>query len=1577
MKILILLFVFTSLLQARVRSCFEIYPVVALQGTEGQQLRENVASKEAREYGIPVNDPRYPLRSTLVATMKTPERRRALREGSLADMRTESRALNRRLEAVQKKSKDDPRFIDEASQVYDVISIGAGVHDTIFNLEVGKSRPDLKVLTVEASEDVAGVFSKDGFYMNSPTGTSRVEETPIPKQGRNLNYLPGGVVQVSDYATRKYNTALEFADSVLQNRRAVQNFPGREKGSAPLLFGREVKKVEDQFLSTEPGYDKWPRRYRITLDNGVQIYASAIANNTGIGKNPRLDRFDRESQVVINRERNRRDGNTPPKIQISEDYFGELYENPEAFRAYKNETVAVIGPGNSSDTAIESLLGFGPSESYGNVGGSAGRVKKIFWFGQDKTTCDAFLNSTRLRYSDIASGLKNDTITAFKDGATSVEKLPDGRFKVSDGQGNSQIVDRIILGTGFEENVADLYEPITNSKRKGDSFNSDNLFRESGYVEPIRGTIPEKGKVDVAKRLVNPRDSRSIPEQQIYFFGPSAGKLADKSELAGVVQNFVSIFLSGPRTKEGTRNLISNLDKSSIARIPVQEQVPLEVATDRTENFLTPVFKAEEGARPRFKPSDSLVRTRVIQWLSGFKLPDGKTEIRITRLPNNEFVVTTVPPLKDSGVLKLGNKIQEDPSLVSTFAAIIGEGQKARELVIQIDGKGRVNLLNPDQLLISTTNTAKAKLEPGSYTEAETPRVKLEDKVSKTSNSNSIPLEAIVETEIAPDKADATKDRVNALQATLGNQYFVSVNPQTSKIQIARASRSVFPQGTVQIPVAKVDILLKEDGTLKNLTAENCLKLITAKGPEGKAADEATYFRIFSQEASKLNEEEFFYLVRQAEINKLGASEQIELLNQLDNKITSPKKRAEVLKWLQGRDLREKNRGRGSIVLEQYNEVIGRMLALLKSEQQAAKTQTVATESTVQFSSEPFKINKQKNEVVQNLASIGGENNATSEVSGKQRQDIINFLTLLKNSTVAEAVDISAVYARFPKSTREAVQRILTEDIDSPLVSPDNLNNYIEKLETAKANPELKFNLTIAQADREIAQDASFGLRSNSQAEPDTIIRNFWFRNRNLELTPYRESLFLNSLERISALGTPANKFDSATRKDLVQLLNKLQPLSPRSIDVLNRFKESNLGKDINDFIEELLRLTPRTGSSAIKISDSQQAIGPEIQLLDLGSSIYRENNLKQQFVRDVRFIFTSTTPLPNAEREKQEKIALNFLNVLSNSNSAEIGDISKDFMSIDASRKDALWKTLENIKSNTPLLSNQRLEDISRKFASLRRSDSINIAKELENLAANRQANANPAPRRAPLPLESVLPRGAKISDEPFGIKQDKYDILRNANILALRSPVERPAAEVQMERDAAENFIRLLLNSSTKDLEKIANNVEFNLRSPEIEGTLKRILLVESDSPQLDSKQLFDLEVAMRQAPESAKLGSLIKFIRDIRDKRESDERAIDDVVRENPVFISNVLKDLLARKDSPRGKQLILRALQSIYGVSIPALEKDLIECAKALEFYDGADVRLALLKLENDARIFNYTNIISEVNAIQGRRGARGN
>lgn len=341
--------------------------------------------------GVDADSPSQRARNLLLGMARDTQLRRLLVNALLADQTVRSRNLEEQLTAAA-NSKE----IDERSQLWNIIVLGAGIHDQIVNNILANENSSLKVLTIEKENTLVPNFSLAGdfFRINSTNRPSRKGVVPKPGQG-NLNEFPEGPIQVPDLDGTKYPSARVLADASIINRATA---------GADILFGESVTKVEDKFSSEDPASSTWPARYKITSvgRQGIHYaFAQKVINASGFGE-PKAGITDRASLRVI-------DENTE-SIKTFEEVVRTANDSEKPYRNYVDKEIAVIGIGDSAKVTLEFLLGLAPSEAYKDDVAQLGRFKSIDWFGQNKKDCDDFINNTRVRYAGIAGGIKNGSV---------------------------------------------------------------------------------------------------------------------------------------------------------------------------------------------------------------------------------------------------------------------------------------------------------------------------------------------------------------------------------------------------------------------------------------------------------------------------------------------------------------------------------------------------------------------------------------------------------------------------------------------------------------------------------------------------------------------------------------------------------------------------------------------------------------------------------------------------------------------------------------------------------------------------------------------------------------------------------------------------------------------------------------------------------------------------------------------------------------------------------------------------------------------------------------------------------------
>lgn len=239
---------------------------------------------------------------------------------------------------------------------YDEVVIGSGIHAAIYcavRVKMGFPRP----LVIEQNERAGGTFAmtkNPAFYLNS---RNRRGELSVPGDlDGALNVLPGSMIQPSDLSGEEYMTNDQVAFAIRMTLAM----------NADVMTGSRVERI---FSDSVYGS---PYKWRIG-----QIRTKRIIFATGLGVENRFFQ-------------------SPHLLTFSE--FMKMMDSPFPLRGMRR--VAVIGRGDSSKTAIESLVGQGPQP--GMSVASLDRPELIDWYGPGVgMSCDLWQAQNRTRYKAI------------------------------------------------------------------------------------------------------------------------------------------------------------------------------------------------------------------------------------------------------------------------------------------------------------------------------------------------------------------------------------------------------------------------------------------------------------------------------------------------------------------------------------------------------------------------------------------------------------------------------------------------------------------------------------------------------------------------------------------------------------------------------------------------------------------------------------------------------------------------------------------------------------------------------------------------------------------------------------------------------------------------------------------------------------------------------------------------------------------------------------------------------------------------------------------------------------------------
>jgi len=463
-----------------------------------------------------------------------------------AELRINSNKLAKKLSAQRKIEK------------YDLVIVGGGVHGVVALQSALKSNQDYKVLLIEASDTAAPNFryANDIFNINSSNRASGKDRLPLPGEG-NINELPRLPIQVSDISAVKYPTAgdlgaalvagLYSADSVYYNVDVLLN--------SNVQSLKSIKKGVGVKVNTPLG--------------PIKVKSSKLSIATGLGKAkvPRgiksSLRKNKELLISPNIEK------TLPRVITFEDFIRLVAksENPKKF--ISNKVVSVVGTGDSANVAIEFMLGFATDNAYGLSSAQTLGPKKINWLGQGAGCCEEFIVDIRSRYAQIGTGFRssssnvdaliesipNKVSSVQVSGLKKVEAILEGDFFGVE----TVKSDFIILATGYNSGIQKLISGLLPKAANKDISLPKELFLER-YTDFVMGrTTTSDGEMTRTARSVNIGGRSSANEPKVIINGPAAGELPLESELAGVIQNTVSIFNNAPRTESSILTLLRGL----------------------------------------------------------------------------------------------------------------------------------------------------------------------------------------------------------------------------------------------------------------------------------------------------------------------------------------------------------------------------------------------------------------------------------------------------------------------------------------------------------------------------------------------------------------------------------------------------------------------------------------------------------------------------------------------------------------------------------------------------------------------------------------------------------------------------------------------------------------------------------------------------------------------------------------------------------------------------------------------------------------------------------------------------------
>lgn len=367
------------------------------------------------------------------------------------------------------------------------VVIGGGLHAAIYAAS-SRRYP----LVIEKEIKPGGVFGSVDEPVFALNSRNRPGVGGQPGQGASLNYIPGGELQLADFAGAEYPSQELFGLAINYNLLAFSQ----------VLTQTRVRVVESV-----------GDKIRLLLVQGPEtksIYADRVVIATGLGE-PTLNLAERNSSSVFTFQK-----------------FVKLSGGLNAYPLKGLKKVAVIGSGDSGNAMVGMLLGQEPLAERAPV--SLDYVERIDWFGQSCIYAEEF-KQARSRYAGIARYMerRDDPERYFR-----VYPVPGRTVNVSEGlvlhrtpRGDVVVkgpYDAIIVCTGFQPPPTDIFKALTPP------------------FAPVLEDVVVDGEV-VARKY------SGIP---VYRIGPCANiSVAPGEALADIIpENSAAVFRYGSKTEK-------------------------------------------------------------------------------------------------------------------------------------------------------------------------------------------------------------------------------------------------------------------------------------------------------------------------------------------------------------------------------------------------------------------------------------------------------------------------------------------------------------------------------------------------------------------------------------------------------------------------------------------------------------------------------------------------------------------------------------------------------------------------------------------------------------------------------------------------------------------------------------------------------------------------------------------------------------------------------------------------------------------------------------------------------------------
>lgn len=637
-------------------------------------LPVNLEALIAMAQGDPVYGPRLDrvlaggnsLREQIVALAKDGELRRLLVQAAHSDLIRRSN---------EEQARGDGKRVD-------VAIVGAGLVEQNLQNSLRQQPKEVETLTYETTNLVASTFARGGaaFFLNStsrpadPTSLRQRTSGSDDATGGDLNFLPGGVVQVNQFDARNNPLARSWAEAATANRVLA---PGN------IVFGQTTDAIELAEATSREFKDGYV--LRMVRVGGKRDFAkSAVV--TGIGED---DIPDVPGLKELYAKYGPKKGSpTPPRVMTFTDLLTYINSTPNPYRLFSNNRVGVIGPGDSGKGVVRFALGLADPSAYGQDARDLPLVKSLLWYGQPCLTCDDFISRNRSFYADLGRGYRSNKILPRAKLASAGEGA-EGVFRLGTGTGPEDEADVLIVTAGFKSELARLLRSFLTPEQIA---LGNALVEQPGLFRPVEAFEPSVGRVIIARQFVDPRSGKPL---SIYVLGPSAGRIVSEPELVGVPENFVANVNHSWRAYRFGGLLADGLGRprSVPPRLPREEW---QRASSVRNESIEPKTVPSSVAGPQ--PGDTLLlASELYLAFSRYDLTNLKElTVTIARGEGKTFTIRVEPALSATQQTTVLQALARNEVFGNLLERNIGAGQRYQTVVVELK-VGRDGRLNGEE----------------------------------------------------------------------------------------------------------------------------------------------------------------------------------------------------------------------------------------------------------------------------------------------------------------------------------------------------------------------------------------------------------------------------------------------------------------------------------------------------------------------------------------------------------------------------------------------------------------------------------------------------------------------------------------------------------------------------------------------------------------------------------------------------------------------------------------------------------------------------------------------------------------